>query len=397
MIELLDVDIDDLEFHPDFANLRGANEGLALGDLTELKSSISAEGIQQACKVCRQVDEAGVTHLYLAAGFRRRACTRILVDSGRDDLRLLPCIVEDGTTTDWLVWNVVCDRGRELISPFKLAMRLFDMNELGIAVNTIAARTGLHNRTVYKYVQAVRDSHNDVLVAASNDEISLKAVQNLCGLPAHMQPAVLRRALKSGRITKRQGKDPLIVIQQVIREALKAFKQERERPPLPPPVDPSKPPTPADPLNTLDSEKAPATTAATTPTKTTAPDNERTTAESGAVPPTPKRQAVLAAAGLTPAQIQTRVTKLLEDVTQYESSGADIVRLARSLQLDTRAMNPTGVALTSTIDGIGMAVRYVLGLTCPICGEPLVTRGKWKSLPIVHVCQEDPELDDGAE
>ena len=68
-----------------------------LSGLDELAANIELIGLQQPIRV-RPAKEAG--YYIIVSGHRRRAAIRKLVDEGRDDLRKIPCIVEQGQESE---------------------------------------------------------------------------------------------------------------------------------------------------------------------------------------------------------------------------------------------------------------------------------------------------------
>lgn len=78
------IDIDCLDDDP--------NNFYALSGLEELAANIELCGLQQPIRVRTNPEAAG--RFFIVSGHRRRAAVRLLVDSGRQELRNLPCIRE---------------------------------------------------------------------------------------------------------------------------------------------------------------------------------------------------------------------------------------------------------------------------------------------------------------
>lgn len=81
-IQYIDIDLID----PDPKNF------YELSDLDELAANIELVGLQQPLRVRVHPDDAG--RWMIVSGHRRRAAIRQLVDEGKEDLRAVPCIIE---------------------------------------------------------------------------------------------------------------------------------------------------------------------------------------------------------------------------------------------------------------------------------------------------------------
>ena len=110
-----------------------------LSDLDELAANIELVGLQQPIRV--RVHPKNAERYMIVSGHRRRAAIRQLVDEGKDQLRAVPCIVEQPATSEAMqeLRLIYANSGTRKLTPAEISkqaerveMLLYELKEQGM-------------------------------------------------------------------------------------------------------------------------------------------------------------------------------------------------------------------------------------------------------------------------
>jgi hypothetical protein len=374
-LELLAVD--EIHFPPGFTNVRGANEGALLGDLSELKASIEVEGVRVPLEILRPAP--GVN--WVADGFRRLACLRELKESNRK-FATVKCHVKPtadpgdliAAERELVLLNLTSDTGRAPVDVYFFARRVAHILESKLATrDEVCARTGKAYTTIQRYHQVITGLGPEALAEGDAGRLSLIQAQNLHLYDHERQRQILAAAIPVREQAAKDGKD-------ADRAFSQAVLKEQDR------------------LAGIDRGDG-------LPQQTSRVRRE----ERAKVVRHEKKNAERAAQGLKPIPAprpttpsppvvkpedqgppSADVAKRLKALTRYVARlrNLDEVDLVQTLELDTSELSPDAAALYGVLAGLGSALLFLSGATCPDCGQLLVDLSNSRSLPSTHVCEK---------
>lgn len=142
----------------------------AIGDISELASSIRQNGLVQPIVVTQQPNNKG-RYLILAGHRRHKAAERI-------GMKQVPCIVRHDVThiTDHLSLMLVENCQRTNLSPVEKAEAIRELLDLGLTQAEIARTTGMHAATVSSLV-LITELDEEALEAVKAGDLTFGAAQ----------------------------------------------------------------------------------------------------------------------------------------------------------------------------------------------------------------------------
>lgn len=367
---LVRLGLDEITFDPKMTNIRGANEGEALGDRTQLRASLRAEG-QRVPLLIRVVEQADRTLFYVVDGFRRLACLRELVagDSetpGDPRFKEALCLVREGTTADALVWNAVAGYA-EPVPPFRLAERVHALYAAGMTTREITTRLSVELRVAQYAIKVISSISPAVKEAAQARKVSYQLVRELSEHDQITQDALLATAISAtedldGVSETKAARAACAAVRAKLEELQKKAAA---------PVAPKPKPEPEE------NERRSSEEGSGDP----APVKVRDASSATDVPPDKKRPEI------TETELRKRVAAAAEIAALINSPDRDDLDLVKSLQTPVDGLNQEGAAIEGWVAGWCACLMYLAAETCPDCQAPMVVlpKGKHGGLPQEHV------------